>query len=623
MALVLADRVQQTGTANTTVSFTLSGSVTGFQSFAVVGNGNTTYYSATDNTGNWEVGIGTYSTTGPTLTRTTILSSSNSGSAVTFSGSVTVFVTYPSEVAVTTDTLAYPPAIGGTTAAAGTFTTLIGGSGFANYEQITGGATGNAVQFQSLGSDGNVSLAIQPKGTGAIDLAAGSKGVNISNGGTVTAITRTASGSGSYTTTPPSMTVSAPTTAGGVQATVSCTLAAFTVTVVSGGSGYAVGDTLNLSGGTNTTPVLLTVATLSGSAIATATITNGGSYTSVPTGTISTSTVTGSGSGATFTATWGVANFSITNAGSGYVEQPTITFSSGTAAAYATVGGTPKIQTLGTNLDFYTPGGQAFRVSDGSATATPVSWVEVRTNGTTANIGTGGTSNPFLINTNSNIFSVRSGAMGSVSLEQFRVSNVASAVNYVNVTGAATGSATGLSVSAQGSDGNINLNVNPKGTAAVQFDSIKANYIQIKGAATSSAPSIAIVGTDTDIQLSLVPKGLGIVLMNQQTPTAVTATGTLTIANLLTQIITSTSATAVALTLPTGTLSDAGVSGGTSAVNTSFDWSIINLGSAVGDVTLVAGTGHTIVGSAIVTVGTSGKFRSRKTATNTFVSYRV
>ena len=100
MALVLADRVQQTGTANTTVSFTLSGSVTGYQSFAVVGNGNTTYYAATDGSGNWEVGIGTYSTTGPTLTRTTILSSSNSGSAVTFPGPVNVFVTYPSEKSV-------------------------------------------------------------------------------------------------------------------------------------------------------------------------------------------------------------------------------------------------------------------------------------------------------------------------------------------------------------------------------------------------------------------------------------------------------------------------------------------------------------------------------------------
>ena len=103
MPLVVADRVQQTGTANTTVSFTLSGSVTGFQSFSVIGDTNTTYYAATDGSGNWEVGIGTYSTTGPTLTRTTILSSSNSGSAVTFSGTVNVFVTYPSEKAATLD----------------------------------------------------------------------------------------------------------------------------------------------------------------------------------------------------------------------------------------------------------------------------------------------------------------------------------------------------------------------------------------------------------------------------------------------------------------------------------------------------------------------------------------
>jgi dipeptidyl aminopeptidase/acylaminoacyl peptidase len=95
VALVLADRVQQTGTANTTVSFTLSGSVTGFQSFSVIGNGNTTYYSAFDPSGNWEVGVGTYAT-GGTLTRTTIVSSSNSGSAVTFSGQVNVFVTQPS-----------------------------------------------------------------------------------------------------------------------------------------------------------------------------------------------------------------------------------------------------------------------------------------------------------------------------------------------------------------------------------------------------------------------------------------------------------------------------------------------------------------------------------------------
>ena len=100
MALALYDRVQETATANTTVSFTLTGAVVGYQSFSVVGNTNTTYYSATDASGNWEVGVGTYSTTGPTLTRTTILSSSNTNAAVTFSGTVTVFVTYPAEVVI-------------------------------------------------------------------------------------------------------------------------------------------------------------------------------------------------------------------------------------------------------------------------------------------------------------------------------------------------------------------------------------------------------------------------------------------------------------------------------------------------------------------------------------------
>ena len=103
MALALNDRVQQTGTANTTVSFTLTGTVAGFQSFAVIGNGNTTYYAATDASGSWEVGLGTYSTTGPTLTRTTILASSNSGLAVTFSGAVNVFVTYPAEKSINYD----------------------------------------------------------------------------------------------------------------------------------------------------------------------------------------------------------------------------------------------------------------------------------------------------------------------------------------------------------------------------------------------------------------------------------------------------------------------------------------------------------------------------------------
>ena len=100
MALVLANRVQDSTTTTGTGTITLANSpATGFQSFAAIGNGNTTYYTITSGSA-WEVGIGTYSSTGPTLARTTILSSSNAGAAISLTGTSTVFVSYPAEYAV-------------------------------------------------------------------------------------------------------------------------------------------------------------------------------------------------------------------------------------------------------------------------------------------------------------------------------------------------------------------------------------------------------------------------------------------------------------------------------------------------------------------------------------------
>jgi hypothetical protein len=97
MALALKDRVKETTTTTGTGTVTLLGASTGFQSFAAVGNGNTTYYTiAGQGTSEWEVGIGTYTSSGTTLSRTTVLASSNSGSLVNFSaGTKDVFVTYP------------------------------------------------------------------------------------------------------------------------------------------------------------------------------------------------------------------------------------------------------------------------------------------------------------------------------------------------------------------------------------------------------------------------------------------------------------------------------------------------------------------------------------------------
>jgi hypothetical protein len=100
MALVLDDRVQETTTTTGTGTVTLAGASLGYQSFAIIGNGNTTYYCITDGT-NWETGLGTYTSSGTTLARTTVLDSSNGGSLVNFSaGTKSVFVTYPASEAV-------------------------------------------------------------------------------------------------------------------------------------------------------------------------------------------------------------------------------------------------------------------------------------------------------------------------------------------------------------------------------------------------------------------------------------------------------------------------------------------------------------------------------------------
>ena len=103
MPLVLADRVKDTTTTTGTGTVTLSGSPpTGFQSFAVVGDGNTTFYTIAAGS-EWEVGIGTYTSSGTTLARTTVTASSNAGSLVNFSAGVKdVFVTYPAERSVYT-----------------------------------------------------------------------------------------------------------------------------------------------------------------------------------------------------------------------------------------------------------------------------------------------------------------------------------------------------------------------------------------------------------------------------------------------------------------------------------------------------------------------------------------
>jgi hypothetical protein len=446
--------------------------------------------------------------------------------------------------------------IGATTPAAGTFTTLIGGGGSANYGRITGGATTKAVEFVTLGLDTDIAAVIKTKGTGAIDLAAGSSGVNISNGGTVTALTRTTAGS-NYTSFP-AIAISAPTTTGGVQATAVVSAMTFHGTsptaINSGGSGYAVGNVLTVASGAVGGPCTLTVTSVgAGGAVTGATHTNFGALTTLPTAPYS--VTGGTGTGATFTSPWQVANQTITNAGSGYVEQPTVTFSGGGgsgAAAYASVGSGVSLKTLGGTLTFNGSSGDVFRIYDYGGQA----GIGVRghTLSGTAPVIFPTPSNSAQTNINMQVASLGTGAIqfstgGSLSgsglfnqIDQFRVLHTASAVNYVQVTGAATGG--NPAISAQGSDSNINLALSTKGTGAftfrnqggsnVQFriygTNAAVNNIGITGTAAGVAPLISAEGSDTNIDLSLTPKGTGNVRFGTFTSNADTAvTGYITI----------------------------------------------------------------------------------------------
>ena len=104
MALVISDRIKETTTTTGTGTYTLGGAITGFETFtANLSNADTTYYCCTDGT-DFEVGLGTFASSGTTLARTTILSSSNSNSAVNWtSGTRNIFCTLPAAKTVFLD----------------------------------------------------------------------------------------------------------------------------------------------------------------------------------------------------------------------------------------------------------------------------------------------------------------------------------------------------------------------------------------------------------------------------------------------------------------------------------------------------------------------------------------
>jgi len=166
MALVLADRVKESTTTAGTGTITLLGAATGFQSFAVIGNTNTTYYTiAGQTTSEWEVGIGTYTSSGTTLARTTVLSNSSATqpSALSFSaGTKDVFVTYPSNKSINLDASGNATALGTPVSA-----TLTNATGLPISSGVSGLGT-NVATFLATPSSANLAAALTDEtGSGA------------------------------------------------------------------------------------------------------------------------------------------------------------------------------------------------------------------------------------------------------------------------------------------------------------------------------------------------------------------------------------------------------------------------------------------------------------------------
>jgi hypothetical protein len=373
MSLVLADRVRQTSTTTGSGTLTLDGSVTGFQSFSAIGDGNTTYYTISLDA-QWEVGIGTYSA--GTLTRDTVISSST-GSKIAFAaGTKDVFVTLPSQKAVTTGSDAVltkltTPTVQATNSgglslknSAGTTQISMGGGGGDNVSvNVSTNMNGSNAQID-ISPTGTGHVHMKPSGTGSIEVAPTNVGTmdNMTIGGvtpkaitgtTITATSFSGSGSG-LTSIPNSALTNSSITINGVATSLGGTTNVGTVTSASIVSANGFAGTV----ATDTTTPAITLSTsitgvLKGNGTAISAASAGTDYQAPIT-----LTTTGTSGAATFVGnTLNIPQYSGGGGGSG-----TVTSVAATVPAFLSVTGSP-ITTSGTLAISYS--GTALPIANG------------------------------------------------------------------------------------------------------------------------------------------------------------------------------------------------------------------------------------------------------------------
>ena len=416
MALVLADRVQETSTTTGTGTLTLAGAVSGYQTFSAgIGNGNTCYYTIQSDTGAWEVGVGTVGA--GTLARTTLISSST-GSAVSFSGTLTVFVTYPAEKAIYQDAAGntYVPSLGATTPSTGAFTTasastsvttpivqatnsgglaLKNSAGTTQISMGAGGGDNCSVNVSTNLNGTNAQIDISPTGTGHVHInpsGSGAVEINPTSVGTIN-----------------NMTIGSTTVAAGSFSTLNSSGA----TRLGGLSGNQSLQVNNVASGVNYARVVGGITTV------------GPQYTAQGTDTNIDLLFTTKGTGSYYFGTGGGTQLAISNTASA------VNFFQTRGAA---TGGAPDMSAQGTD--------------------------------TNVNISYSAK------NAGYHFFYVNSAA-------HFSISPTASVVNRIDATGGAAG--VGPTLSAQGSDANINIKMTPKGTGTVQFGTYTAGVVAQAG----------------------------------------------------------------------------------------------------------------------------------------------